>query len=200
MLIIPYQTRFTARSLPVVTLVLILVNAICYFVFQAGDRQGYQRAADYYFSSQLPQIELPRYEAYLEKRSDRPSMRVLREIRSAPEGEVPAAVIASMQHDAEFMRDLRGGALVASSEPRFTAWREQRARFDALIGQVFIERYSLVPGQGVVPRLFSHQFLHGDVVHWFANMLVLLLAGPFAEAALGRVRFLLAYLLSGVFA
>lgn len=200
MLIIPYQTRFTARSLPVVTLALILVNALCYFIFQAGDRQAYQRAADYYFSSQLPQVELPRYAAYLEKRNDRSSLRVLREIRSAPEGEISAAVVASMQHDAEFMRDLRGGAVVASSDPRFTAWREQRARFDALIGQVFIERYSLVPGQGVALRLFSHQFLHGDVMHWFANMLVLLLAGPFAEAALGRGRFLLAYLLSGVFA
>jgi membrane associated rhomboid family serine protease len=200
MLIIPYQTRFTARSLPAVTLVLILVNAICYFVFQAGDRQAYQRAADYYVSSQLPQVELPRYAAYLEKRNDRSSMRVLREIRSVPEGEVSAAVIASMQHDVEFMRDLRGGAIVASSDPRFTAWREQRARFDALLGQVFIERYSLEPGPGVLLRLFTYQFLHGDAMHWFANMLVLLLAGPFAEAALGRGRFLLAYLLSGVLA
>src|SRR5512134_3627572 len=200
MLIIPYQTRFTARSLPVVTLALILVNAICYFIFQAGDRQAYQRAADYYFSSQLPQVEWPRYAAYLEKRNDRSSLRVLREIRSAPEGEISAAVVASMQHDAEFLRDLRGGAVVASSDPRFTAWREQRARFDALIGQVFVERYSLAPAPGVVLRLFSHQFLHGDLVDWFANMVLLLLAGSFAEAALGRGRFLLAYLLSGVFA
>lgn len=200
MLIVPYQTRFTARSLPLVTLALILVNAICYFVFQAGDRQAYQRAAEYYFSSQLPQVELPRYAAHLEKRSDRSSVRVLRDIRSAPEEGISAAVIASMQHDTEFMRDLRGGAVVASSDPQFTIWREQRARFDALIGQVFVERYALEPGQGVLLRLFTYQFLHADAIHWFANMLVLLLAGPFAEAALGRGRFLLAYLLTGVLA
>ena len=46
MLIIPYQTRFTAKSLPVVTLALIVINALVYFVFQAGDRQTTQRAAE----------------------------------------------------------------------------------------------------------------------------------------------------------
>jgi len=53
-LIIPYQTRFTSGSLPVVTLALILVNALVYFVFQAGDRAASQNAAAYYFSSDLP--------------------------------------------------------------------------------------------------------------------------------------------------
>ena len=50
MLLIPYQTRFTLKSLPLVTLALILVNAVVYFVFQSGDRQASARAADYYFS------------------------------------------------------------------------------------------------------------------------------------------------------
>src|SRR5687768_18092546 len=78
MLLIPYQTRFTAKSLPVVTLALILVNALVYFVFQSGDRQAYARAAEYYFSSQLAQIELPRYATYLERRNDRGALQVLR--------------------------------------------------------------------------------------------------------------------------
>ncbi len=47
MLIIPYQTHFTARSLPVVTLALIVINALVYFVFQAGDARTTQRAAEY---------------------------------------------------------------------------------------------------------------------------------------------------------
>ena len=37
----------TLKSLPLVTLALILVNAVVYFVFQSGDRQAYARAADY---------------------------------------------------------------------------------------------------------------------------------------------------------
>ena len=78
MLLIPYQTRFTAKSLPLVTLALILVNALVYFVFQYGDRQAYARATDYYFSSQLAQIELPRFATYLERRNDRGALQALR--------------------------------------------------------------------------------------------------------------------------
>ncbi len=59
MLIIPYQTRFTAKSLPVITLVLVAVNLLVFLLFQSGDRAAYERAADYYFSSSLPQVEFP---------------------------------------------------------------------------------------------------------------------------------------------
>ena len=76
MLIIPYQTRFSSGSLPAVTLALILINALVYFVFQAGDRQAAQNAAAYYFSSDLPAVELPRYAATLEKRGDPRAVRV----------------------------------------------------------------------------------------------------------------------------
>jgi membrane associated rhomboid family serine protease/cbb3-type cytochrome oxidase subunit 3 len=196
MLIIPYQTRFTARSLPLVTLVLIVVNAIVYFAFQAGDRKAYERAAEYYFSSDLPTIELPRYAAYLEKRSDRDSMRVLRGIRAGLKPEEAWPVIARMQNDRDFMRDLQAGAVISSSDAEYVRWREQRARFDTLFGQVFIERFALSPDANPL-RLLTYQFLHGDAMHWFGNMIVLLLAGPFAEAALGRFKFLLGYLATG---
>jgi membrane associated rhomboid family serine protease len=94
------------------------------------------------------------------------------------------------------MRDLKGGALLPASDPAYETWRQQRERFEGLLKEVFTERFALQPG-GSGFGLLTHQFLHGDAMHWFGNMLVLLLAGPFAEAALGRTRFLLAYLFSG---
>ena len=204
MLLIPYQTRFTPQSLPIVTLALILVNAFVYFVFQSGDRQAYARATDYYFASQLAQIELPRYATYLERRTDRGSLQVLRMIRAGARPEQSIRLILAMENDREFMRDLREGAVVPSSDPAYAAWRDQRAQFDALLGRVFTERFALERGvggaAGAALRLFTYQFLHGDAVHWLGNMVVLLLAGPFAEAALGRFRFLIAFIASGVFA
>lgn len=197
MLIIPYQTRFTAKSLPVVTLALIVINALVYFVFQAGDRMATQKAGEFYFSSPLPAIELPRYAAVLERRSDRQSLRVLRTIRAPARGEEAWTAVAAMQRDREFMRDLKAGAIVPSTDPVYTTWREQRQRFEALLKDVFTERYALQPDAGWF-GLLTHQFLHGNAMHWFGNMLVLLLAGPFAEAALGRARFLVAYLFAGV--
>ena len=196
MLIIPYQTRFTKGSMPVVTLALILVNALVYFVFQAGDRQATQNAATYYFSSDLPAIELPRYAAALEQRGDPRAARVVRALNAPPRGREAAAVLSAMQRDGAFMRDLKGGAIVPEGDPVHAAWHRQRERFESLLKDVFTERFALQPG-GTWFALLTHQFLHGDAMHWFGNMLVLLLAGPFAEAALGRTRFLLAYLFSG---
>ena len=199
MLIIPYQTRFTAKSLPLVTLALIVINALVYFAVQSGDRQATQRAAEFYFASQLPAIELPRYAAALEKRGDRQSMRVLRALRAEPRRQEGWLVVSAMQRDREFMQDLKGGSLISSRDPQYGTWREQRQRFEELLQHVVTDRYSLKAG-GSWWGLLTHQFLHGDAMHWFGNMLVLLLAGPFAEAALGRARFLLAYLVSGAFA
>jgi len=109
MLLIPYQTRFTVKSLSVVTLALILVNTLVYSVLQAGDRQAYQRATEYYFSSQLPAIELPRYATYLERRNDRNALQVLRMLRSGANPEQSTRVILAMDNDRVFMRDLRDG-------------------------------------------------------------------------------------------
>jgi len=204
MLLIPYQTRFTAKSLPVVTLALILVNFAVYFFFQAGDRQAYQRAVSYYFTSQLAQIELPRYATYLEKRTDRGALQVLRMIRAGAQPEQSLPLVQAMKNDREFMRDLRDGVVVPSSDPAYATWRSQRNQFDTLIGRVFTERFALEASPAGIPdtmlRLLTYQFLHGDMMHWLGNMVVLLLAGPFAEAALGRTRFLLAFLGSGIFA
>ena len=204
MLLIPYQTRFTTKSLPWITLALIFVNAVVYFVMQGGDRQNYQRAAEYYFSSQLAQIELPRYATYLERRNDRGSLQVLRMIRAGTRPEQSLRLVLALENDRAFMRDLREGAVVPSSDPLYAVWREQRAQFDTLMGRVFTERFALEPGSGgaasAALRLVTYQFLHADAVHWLGNMIVLLLAGPFAEAALGRFRFLIAFLASGVFA
>jgi membrane associated rhomboid family serine protease len=109
-------------------------------------------------------------------------------------------VLLAMQHDRGYMKELTAGAVIHRSDAGFAQWREQRDRFQALMGQVFTERYSLQPGAADVLRLFTYQFLQGNAAHLLGNLAVLLLAGPFAEAALGRGRFLLAYLASGAIA
>ena len=200
MLIIPYQTRFTAKSLPVITLVLVAVNLLVFLLFQSGDRAAYERAADYYFSSSLPQVEFPGYAAHLERTNDPRAVQVLRTARSGPNDADARTVLLAMHHDREFMKELNAGAVVRRDDPGFAQWREQRDRFQTLMGQVFTERFSLQPGATNVVRLITYQFLHGDAAHLLGNLAILLLAAPFAEAALGRPRFLLAYLASGAVA
>lgn len=46
-------------------------------------------------------------------------------------------------------------------------------------------------------RFFTYQFVHANLEHIVVNMLGLLLAGPLVEERLGRVRYLVFYLLCG---
>jgi membrane associated rhomboid family serine protease len=48
--------------------------------------------------------------------------------------------------------------------------------------------------------LITYQFFHGDVLHLLSNMLFLWVFGDNVEDAMGHVRFLIFYLLCGVFA
>jgi rhomboid protease GluP len=49
-------------------------------------------------------------------------------------------------------------------------------------------------------RLLTNTFMHGGIMHLFANMYGLLFVGIFLEPLLGRTRYLIAYLLTGILA
>ncbi|MBO4395006.1 MAG: rhomboid family intramembrane serine protease [Eubacterium sp.] len=49
-------------------------------------------------------------------------------------------------------------------------------------------------------RLFTHMFLHFGFMHLFNNMISLIVLGYTTERVLGRIRFLVLYLLSGILA
>lgn len=198
MLILPYQTRFTARSLPLATLLIAVVCVLVYFVFQRGDDEIYRRAVQSYLASDLPRIELPRYETWLVDRSDRASFDRLGRLRALMAKGAVGGALQLMESDIAFMQELRGRRVVPASDPQFTAWVQQRREFDATISRAVAERFSLKPEWTEPWRLITHQFLHGDFGHLLGNMIVLLVAGPFAEAGLGRLRFLFGYLLGGV--
>jgi membrane associated rhomboid family serine protease len=198
MLIIPYQTRFTARSLPVATFLIAAACVLVYFVLQARDNAIYQQAFQQYIESDLPRIERPRYEAWLVDRSDRAAHERLARLRSITGKAGVAGALQLMQSDAEFMRDLRARRVITPTDTQFTAWAQQRREFDATLSRAFVERFSLKPEWNEPWRLVTHQVLHADFGHLLGNMIVLLLAGPFAEAGLGRLRFLFGYLVGGV--
>ncbi|MEG1970881.1 MAG: rhomboid family intramembrane serine protease [Burkholderiaceae bacterium] len=200
MLVIPYQTRFSLATAPFVTLTLIALNVFAYFVVQAGDGAAMNAAREYYFSSELARLELPRYVEQLERRNDAAARNTLREIGSLARKPQPWPLVMTMQNDRDFQRQLAAGRIIKPGAPEYSTWREQRSRFNALLARVPSLRGALTPEWGEPQRLLTYQFLHGDAVHLIGNMLVLLLAGPFAEAALGRWRFAAAYLIAGVVA
>ncbi len=192
MLVLPYQTKFSISTLPSATVGLIVACLLVFFVFQGNDDARYEEATAAYLASELPKIEIPRYRAWLEQRTDAAAKQRLLVLQQQPK-----AALMLVQSDSRFQADLMAGRVIAPTDPQYAAWREARAPVDALLARVFTERFSLKP-EGPWWGLLSHQFLHGGLGHLIGNMIVLLVAGPFVEAALGRWRFLLGYLLGGM--
>ncbi len=64
----------------------------------------------------------------------------------------------------------------------------------------FFNTYALNSTDVTVPTLFSSLFLHGGFFHLLGNMWMLLIVGPVVEDKYGSIKFLVLYLLSGVFA
>jgi membrane associated rhomboid family serine protease len=191
MLVLPYQTQFSASRLPLVTLALIVACCVAFFGLQGKDDAHYEQATRLYNASELPQIELPRYRQWLGGRADAESQRRLRTLEQRP-----ALALVVMQADEAFQRELKAERIVTPQDPQYRQWREDRSKVEAELARVFTTRYAAEPG-GEWWRLLTHQFLHGSLGHLVGNMVVLLVAGPFVEAAIGRLAFLIGYLASG---
>ena len=192
MLVLPYQTQFSAAKLPIVTLALIVACVVVFLGLQSRDEALYEQATRVYLESNLPAIEVPRYRSWLAERTDADSQRRLQLLQ-----ERPRSALLLMQSDAAFQAELRAQRVIAPGDPFFDQWREDRARIDAILARAITDRYAAQAG-GEWWRLLTHQFLHGSLGHLVGNMIVLLVAGPFVEAAIGRWRFLLGYLASGM--
>jgi hypothetical protein len=68
MLIIPLTKKISWRNPPIITICIILFNCLVFFLLQSGDTQKHFEASEYYFTSGLARIEVPRYIAYRQGR------------------------------------------------------------------------------------------------------------------------------------
>ena len=68
---IPLESKPTWRNPPWVTLLLILINVAVFFGPQRTEEKAEQRATAYYFSTSLPEWELPPFVAHLEQTGSR---------------------------------------------------------------------------------------------------------------------------------
>ncbi|HEX4599359.1 MAG TPA: rhomboid family intramembrane serine protease, partial [Burkholderiaceae bacterium] len=82
----------------------------------------------------------------------------------------------------------------------YTDWKTNREHFDQLVGGTLSGQMSLSAQSWHEPwRLVTYLWLHTSAPSWLSNLLVLLLVGPFAEAAAGPLVLLLCYLGGGAF-
>ena len=202
MLIIPVERQLDWRKPPLMTLAIILINVLVFFLYQSQDSELLESAVDQYLEADLTPLEAPVYLDYLERR-----IRLKQDDRM----ELATAVSEAIEDkDAEWL------AYVILLDPGFYAmlvdegklfwqnetyfeWKEIRSNIvENYIDNISARRLGLIPADVQLSDLVGYQFLHGGIGHLLGNMVFLFLLGFTVERALGKSKYLIAYLLCGV--
>jgi len=199
-MIVPLARRPDWRRPPVVTLALILINVLIYFGAQLDDTQGEHEAFDYYFSTDLPEIELPAYRRYLDDPDNPTQYPTLRLYLDEQGSDFDRALAQTMIHDGPFMQRLSAGKIITPDSPHYARWQSLRQAFEARLNASTTYRFAQVNIRPSLLTAFTSLFLHGSVDHLLGNMIFLFLFGYVVEAVLGPWLTLAGYLLSGLFA
>jgi membrane associated rhomboid family serine protease len=195
MIIIPVSRRPDWRNPPVVTLLLILINVLVFFGLQSGDRDRVLKAYRYYAHSILVEAELPRYVKYIEDADETRKAEQISHMLTEGQWFI---VLRIMEDDTAFMDRLREGKVILASEADYFEWHRQRREFERMLQKTVTDRFAFKSAQPTLAGLIGHMFLHADFFHLLGNMAFLFIVGYMVEAALGKRRYLLFYLLSGI--
>lgn len=186
---IPLDRKPEWRNPPIITLLLIIANVLCFTLWQANDDRLEDRAYNYYLDSELPSIELPLYREFLGKQGFES------QLDRQEEDEI---LLSQMLTDGEFQSRLKNGELITTEHPQFDTWLKQHRTFQEHLQRIVAYRYSFKTADPSLTTLFTHMFLHADWGHLIGNMVFLFLIGFSVEMTLGRSVYLFAYLIAGL--
>ena len=186
MFIIPIEKRIDWQRPPIILLGIIFLNILVFWFYQGLDESRGDRAINAYKQSQLLELELPAYQQYLVDQG-------LEEIDENDE-----YLEYYILSDSAFTDYLSKNAEYVIFTTNHSRWLSKRNEVNELWSKVSYEAYGLKPSNIKPVALISYQFLHGDLMHLLGNMVFLFLIGFAVEAALGSIRFLAFYLISGV--
>lgn len=196
LLLLPLDRKIDWKKPPLVTIALILLCSFIFFFIQGPDRERWQEAAEFYFSSVLPEIEIPAYADALQQRGE---IRLAATIRQAGDELTDPQkqwLLQTIQGDREFLSKLESEQVVTETHPRFDEWRRARNEFVWLYRSMVTPAYVFHYDDPVT--YVSSMFLHGSFMHLLGNMVFLFVVGFTVERILGSAQFLVSYLAGGL--
>jgi len=197
MFIIPLIGKISWRNPPFVTIGIIILNCLVFFLFQAGESEKQYEVSRYYFESGLANIEVPRYIAYREddfQESDDSSD------RQQLDEETLVRFYSEMERDFAFLKKLNNDEIISPSDPQYADWKVLKTEYEHQRSQIIALRYGFRPAYKSFLTAFSYMFLHGSAGHLFGNMVFLWIVGCMLEMGLGRLLYAGLYICGGLMA
>ncbi len=195
MFIVPVTGQLSRRNLPLVTIGLILINCLIFFIFQSNQAQQYMEAEGYYFTSGLAEIEISRFIEYRNATADEPfNSQDLDRLND----EELAEHYLKMRQDGEFETKLRNEEIITSRDPEYHEWKQLRNWYEHLYSKIVSANFGFTPAESRPITFFTHMFLHGSFQHLLGNMIFLWLVGCMIEMGSSRVFCGATYVLTGL--
>ena len=197
MFIIPLTEKISWRNPPIITISIILLNCLVFFLFQSGDTQKHFEVSEYYFTSGLARIEVPRYIAYREGRPQ--DIHDSMDTANIDEDTLVRYYL-EMEQDSSFLEKLGNDEIITPANPKYITWKPLRSEYEYKRSQIVSFKYGFRPAYKSVLTGFTYMFLHGSFGHLFGNMVFLWIVGCMLEMGLGRLRYVGLYIIGGLMA
>jgi len=197
MFIIPLTGKISVRNPPIVTIAIVLINCLVWFVLQAGDTDKQIEASELYFTSGLVNIEISHYLAYRDGRLQEP-VEVMTDDQFDEETLVQNYL--AMQRDELFQQKLKNDEIITPSDQIYAEWKDLRTEHELLRSQLTALQYGFIPKQKSLLTSFTYMFMHGSTGHLVGNMIFLWIVGCMLEMGLGRLQYVVLYIVGGQFA
>ena len=187
MLIVPVEKKIDWKRPPIVLILIVSLNILFFVFYQSGDHDKLMQAVSSYEDGDLLDQEWKAFKAY-SRRND------LQYDFDKNDPEALWYIVPDPRFDL-FMEKNHRHYIDSDNYKKWRSSRDQVLSFSSKISSNVLGLSS----ENVKPlQLLSHQFLHGGIMHILGNMVFLILTGFAVEAALGGLRFLGYYLVSGV--
>ena len=190
MLIVPLHGKLSWRTLPIVTILIILINCVIYFAVGPTDERYYSESSKIYFESGLAEMEIDKYIAYRENKG----------LPLSPVENVTEKVNTyhyEMMNDREFMDLLEAEKIITPEDFEYQKWKDLRGRIKGILKNLSAEKYGFIPTEHKPVTVLTCMFMHGSFGHLLGNMIFLWLVGCVLEIGLGRFNYIILYLLGG---
>ena len=197
MLIIPLTGKISRRTLPVGTLIIILLNCFVFFIWQSDDNENYHQAKEYYFTSGLVRMEVPRYIKYLGTGSAHKDMSTS-QASEMMDKKTLARISRKMDADSRFIRQLQNDEIITPKDQEYSKWKTLRKNYDDKLSRVTFLNFGFRPAYRRPITFISHMLLHGGFAHLLGNMIFLWLVGCMLEMRYGWRLLFSIYIIGGI--
>lgn len=200
MIVIPTEKRLDWKHPPYVVFCLALLNILFFVVNQNSDTTRHERAVEIYEQQGFIEWEAPAFLTYLKQNNILANEPDRYEEYNQLFDENPSALTDAIIFDLGFEEYFKENQTTWLPDEKQALWRQMRPLVSQNINNISAMSFGLIPQKMSLITVFSHQFLHGGIMHLLGNLIFLIICGFAVEAALGSGRFLIFYLIGGVVA